>query len=114
MIVRPTTNLRVELIDQVGGRHTTRVLDDLSDAIQEGSNILLGPAREGLALLQGLLVCGNCGRALTVRYTGNGGIWPTYLCSWLRRDGLATKDCMSFRCDLLDAAVSEEVLKAMH
>jgi DNA invertase Pin-like site-specific DNA recombinase len=76
--------------------------------------LLNGPAREGLALLQGLLVCGNCGRALTVRYTGNGGIWPTYLCSWLRRDGLATKDCMSFRCDLLDAAVSEEVLKAMH
>jgi len=75
--------------------------------------LLNGPAREGLALLQGLLVCGNCGRALTVRYTGNGGIWPTYLCSWLRRDGLATKDCMSFRCDLLDAAVSEEVLKAV-
>ncbi len=42
MIVRPTTNLRVELIDQVGGRHTTCVLDDFSDAIQEGSNILLG------------------------------------------------------------------------
>jgi hypothetical protein len=32
-----------------------------------------GPAREGLALLQGLLVCGNCGHALTVRYRGNGG-----------------------------------------
>src|SRR5205807_7219582 len=36
-----------------------------------------------------------------------------YLCSWLRREGLATKDCMSFRCDLLDAAVSEQVLKAL-
>src|SRR6266481_2916907 len=42
MIVCPTANLRVELIDQVGGRHTTCVLDDFSDAIQEGSNILLG------------------------------------------------------------------------
>ena len=30
--------------------------------------ILSGPAREGLALLQGLLLCGNCGHALTVRY----------------------------------------------
>src|SRR5271167_2422273 len=75
--------------------------------------LLNGPAREGLALLQGLLLCGSCGHALTVRYTGNGGIYPTYLCSWLRRQGLATKDCMSFRCDLLDAAVSEEVLKAL-
>ena len=39
--------------------------------------VLSGPAREGLALLQGLLLCGNCGHALTVRYRGNGGICPT-------------------------------------
>jgi DNA invertase Pin-like site-specific DNA recombinase len=75
--------------------------------------LLSGPAREGSALLQGLLLCGQCGHALTVRYTGNGGIYPMYLCSWLRREGLATKDCMNFRCDLLDAAVSEQVLKAL-
>jgi len=75
--------------------------------------LLSGPAREGSALLQGLLLCGQCGRALTIRYTGNGGIYPTYLCNWQRREGLATKDCMSFRCDLLDAAVSEQVLKAL-
>jgi DNA invertase Pin-like site-specific DNA recombinase len=75
--------------------------------------MLTGPAREGLALLQGLLLCGHCGRALTMRYTGNGGIYPMYLCSWLRREGLASKDCMSFRCDLLDAAISDEVLKAL-
>jgi len=75
--------------------------------------LLSGPAREGSALLQGLLLCGNCGRALTMRYTGNGGIYPTYLCNWLRREGLATKDCMSFRCDLLDVAVSEQVLKVL-
>ena len=43
--------------------------------------VLSGPAREGLALLQGLLVCGNCGHALTVRYRGNGGICPTYQCN---------------------------------
>ena len=75
--------------------------------------LLAGPARQGLALLQGLLLCGHCGRRLTVRYLGNGGIYPCYLCNWLRRDGLASKDCMSFHCDLLDAAVSEEVLKAL-
>jgi DNA-binding transcriptional MerR regulator len=77
------------------------------------TTMLSGPAREGLALLQGLLLCGNCGHAITVRYTGNGGIYPTYLCNRQRREGLATKDCMSFRCDLLDAAVSEEVLKVL-
>jgi hypothetical protein len=75
--------------------------------------LLSGPAREGLALLQGLLLCGHCGRALTVRYTGNGGIYPCYLCNWLRREGLASKDCMSFRCDLLDAAIAKEVLQTL-
>src|SRR5713101_1155907 len=34
------------------------------------ATMLSGPAREGLALLQGLLLCGNCGHAITVRYTG--------------------------------------------
>ena len=75
--------------------------------------VLAGPAREGLALFQGLLLCGTCGRGLTVRYTGNGGIYPCYQCNWLRREGLASKDCLSFRCDLLDAAIAEEVLKAL-
>src|SRR5207245_3396417 len=42
MIVRPTANLWVELIDQIGGRHAMCVFDCSSDAIQEGSNILLG------------------------------------------------------------------------
>jgi DNA invertase Pin-like site-specific DNA recombinase len=57
--------------------------------------ILSGPAREGLALLQGLLLCGHCGRALTVSYRGNGGIYPRYLCNWL------------------DPVIVEEVLKAL-
>jgi len=75
--------------------------------------LLAGPAREGLALLQGLLLCGTCGHALTVRYTGNGGIYPCYLCNRLRREGSASKDCMSFRCDLLDAAIAAEVMQAL-
>lgn len=75
--------------------------------------LLAGPAREGLALLQGLLLCGTCGHALTVRYTGNGGIYPCYLCNRLRREGSASKDCMSFRCDLLDAAIAAEVIQAL-
>ena len=75
--------------------------------------VLSGPAREGLALLQGLLLCATCGRRLTVRYRGNGGIYPTYECNWLRRDGLATKNCMSVRTDLLDAAATDEALNAL-
>ena len=75
--------------------------------------LLSGPAREGLALLQGLLMCGICGHALTVRYKGNGGIYPVYECNWKRREGLATKNCLTVHTDLLDDAVSEEVFKVL-
>jgi len=75
--------------------------------------ILSGSAREGLALLQGLLLCGNCGRRLTIRYKGNGGIYPTYECNWLRREGLATRSCLHVRCDLLDDAISQRLLAAL-
>jgi DNA invertase Pin-like site-specific DNA recombinase len=78
-----------------------------------GAPILNGPAREGLALLQGLMLCGTCGHALTVRYRGNGGLYPVYLCSGQRRDAKATRDCMSLRCDLLDAAIAAKVLQAL-
>jgi len=77
------------------------------------ATLLSGPAREGLALLQGMLVCACCGRAVTVRYHGNGGIYPTYLCNWRRRDGLATKDCISVQAGLLDTAMADAVLHAM-
>ncbi len=72
--------------------------------------LVSGPAREGKALLQGILVCGNCGRRLTVRYQGNGGIYPTYECNWRRREGLSTSSCMHIRCDLIDGPVSTRVL----
>ena len=78
-----------------------------------GAPILNGAAREGLALLQGLMLCGTCGRALTVRYRGNGGLYPVYLCSGQRPDARATRDCMILRCDLLDAAIAAKALQAL-
>ena len=75
--------------------------------------LLSGAAREGLALLQGLLLCGRCGRRLTVRYKGNGGIYATYECNARRREGVATSSCMSLRCDLLDTAASGRVLAVL-
>jgi DNA invertase Pin-like site-specific DNA recombinase len=56
--------------------------------------VLGGPAREGLCLLQSLLVCAVCGRRLTVRYTGNRGIYPIYECNWSRREAIP-HHCMS-------------------
>jgi excisionase family DNA binding protein len=39
-----------------------------------------GAAREGGALLQGLLRCGRCGRRMQVAYSGNDGRTPRYAC----------------------------------
>ena len=39
-----------------------------------------GAAREGLALLQGIVRCGRCGRRMQVAYSGRAGRSPTYAC----------------------------------
>jgi hypothetical protein len=70
--------------------------------------------RDGLALLQGLLVCGKCGRRLTIRYRGNGGIYPTYECNWLKRQGRAKRSCMFIPCPSLDQAVTRRVLETVN
>jgi len=69
-------------------------------------------AREGPALLQGLLVCGLCGRRLSPRYVGEHGALVWYECNWRRRE-LAGKSCWSVRGDLLDEAVSQRILSAL-
>ena len=76
--------------------------------------VLSGPAREGLALLQGLLICGCCGRRLTPRYRGNGGIYPIYDCNWRRREGLSKTSCMSVQCGYLDRAVETRLLEIVN
>ena len=75
--------------------------------------MLSGAAREGLALLQGLLICGVCGRRLTVRYQGNGGLYPVYECNWRKREGLTGKSCMSFRCDIVEGPVIKRVFEVL-
>jgi DNA invertase Pin-like site-specific DNA recombinase len=75
--------------------------------------VLAGPAREGLCLLQGLLVCGICGRRLGVRYTGNGGLYPIYQCNWKHREALSPQACMNVAAKPLDAAVAERLVTAV-
>ena len=72
-----------------------------------------GPVREGLCLLHGLLLCGICGRRLTVRYTGNGGLYPIYECNWRSRERLPPGHCMSLPAAPLDEAMTERLLTAI-
>ena len=53
----------------------------LANATAHGDDRAAGPAREGTALLQGLAICGRCGRRMTVRYhTRRGTEVPDYQC----------------------------------
>jgi DNA invertase Pin-like site-specific DNA recombinase len=73
-----------------------------------------GPAREGPALLQGLVVCGKCGKRMTVSYHKrcNGDLQPDYHCS---REGIATgtPPCQTICGAGIDAAVATLVLQQL-
>ena len=92
-------------------------LDNQAILLQNQTNgeetLLSGSAREGLALLQGLSLCGHCGHKIRVRYKGNGGVYPTYECNWRKREGLSRTACLSVRCDNLDHAVSQRILEVL-
>ena len=58
-----------------------------ANAAAHGPDRAAGPAREGPALLQGIIICGRCGNRMTLRYHTRGGQQtPTYVC---QRDGIA-------------------------
>ena len=73
-----------------------------------------GPAREGPALLQGLVVCGKCGKRMTVSYHTrcNGALLPDYHCS---REGIATgtPPCQTICGAGVDHAVASLVLEQL-
>jgi DNA invertase Pin-like site-specific DNA recombinase len=72
-----------------------------------------GAAREGRALLQGLLLCGHCGRRLSPRYTGNGGIHPLYECTRRQADTRYSSDCIRLSADGIDQAVGQRILEVL-
>jgi DNA invertase Pin-like site-specific DNA recombinase len=83
-------------------RNLARLRDN---AQAHGSERRKSPPREGPALLQGLAVCGVCGRRMTVRYhTRKGRQCPEYVC---QSEGIetATSKCQSIPGSGIDEAV---------
>ena len=71
------------------------------------------PPREGPALLQGMAICGNCGRRMSVRYHWRGTeLIPDYLCQYHTVEKLE-KACMSIPGANVDAAVSALLMEAV-
>jgi hypothetical protein len=70
-----------------------------------------GAVREGSALLQGLVLCGRCGRRMGVRYTRDGAT-PTYECNQVHKQQ-GGRTCQFIRGDGIDAAVARLFLEAI-
>ena len=83
------------------------------NALAYGADRRRGPPREGPALLQGLALCGLCGRGMTVRYhVRQGRRVPDYVC---QRDGIekATAKCQSIPGAGIDRAVGAMLVELM-
>lgn len=71
-----------------------------------------GVPRQGSALLQGIVVCGRCGRRMSLRYSGPKGDYPVYCCR-ADRDQSAAPLCQEVRALPVDAFVEMTLLDAL-
>jgi len=71
-----------------------------------------GAVREGAALLQGLAVCGHCGRRLAVHYSGRFSA-PGYHCAGKNIVNGRGEYCLNIGGVQIDAAVAETFLSAL-
>jgi Recombinase zinc beta ribbon domain/Recombinase len=70
-----------------------------------------GAVREGPSLLQGIVLCGSCGRRMTVRYQRDGSLL-IYECSQAHTQ-LAVRTCQTMRGERIDQAVAACFLEAI-
>jgi DNA invertase Pin-like site-specific DNA recombinase len=78
-----------------------------------GADRKAGPAREGPALLQGIAVCGNCGRRMTPRYhQRRGKLVPTYQCLG-RKVQRGEPACQVVPGGAIDKALGELLVESM-
>jgi DNA invertase Pin-like site-specific DNA recombinase len=85
----------------------------LANADGYGPDRRRGPPREGVALLQGLVLCGRCGDRMSVRYSQRRGHpRPDYLCR-RRAIAKAERPCQIVPGTGLDEAVAQVVLQAV-
>ncbi len=73
-----------------------------------------GVVRDGPALLAGLVVCGRCGKKMTVRYQRGGGgrLRPAYVCARDKND-YGDSQCQQLAGTCVDEYVTALLLKAM-
>ena len=74
-----------------------------------------GAIREGSALLQGIALCGNCGRRMRLRYTEtkHSGYQPIYFCEYAYDSPIKTL-CQRVRGDDIDTTIAALVLETIN
>ena len=99
------------LIWEEFGANEQRLLDN--HQAHGGGESKAGAAREGPALLQGLVICGKGGRVMTVRYhRRKAGLVPDYLCQKQRVEGTQAL-CQQIQGAELDAAVGRLLVESV-
>ena len=69
------------------------------------------PAREGVALCQGIVHCGSCGRSMSTNYQANGRAY--YECADSRGDHVQTKACRTVGAATVDQVVARRLLQVL-
>ena len=76
-----------------------------SNAAAHGADRRHGPPRSGPALLQGIALCGKCGRRMTVHYRARGTpMVPTYIC---QKEGVENA---TSKCNIVPGAPVDETI----
>jgi hypothetical protein len=75
--------------------------------------LVRGPARNGEALLAGLLRCGHCGRKLHVAYSGIGSRCRRYSCQGAMINHGIPDRCIAFGGFKADRVIEEELLRRL-
>jgi hypothetical protein len=72
----------------------------------------IGAPRKGLALLQGIVRCGQCGSVMSIRYSGPEGRFPVYRCTYTHAQAIVNY-CQEVRALGVDAEIEQIVLAAL-
>ncbi len=96
------------------GKSTKRIYTSCSKIVpQTRGDRRHGPAREGPALLQGLVICGRCGNRMTLRYyqrKHGTRLYPEYLCQKEQIEQAGDQLCQQVLGAGLDAAITDLLL----
>jgi len=86
----------------------------LKNAQSYGEERRKSPPREGPALLQGIVICGRCGRRMTINYHTRiaGDLHPIYVCQRSAVDYAETL-CQTIPGTSIDEAIGELLLESM-